>query len=191
MYYSRKKFIIKNITIMSLILFFAIFATYNIYYKFQEERNIDYSSESLDVTFHEKSGDKINITKAVLVTDAIGLSSKAYTLSIKNNLTEEVNYKIKLVDNINQIIEDNCAENKIPKEIIRVAIKESNTKVKIFDISQLHENILETDIIAPLAEKKYTIRVWATSETSLTVSSSLHYHGTIQVVEDDNDLAIA
>lgn len=191
MYYNRKKFIIKNIAIMSLILFFAIFATYNIYYKFQEERNIDYSSESLDVTFHEKSGDKINITKAVLVTDAIGLSSKAYTLSIKNNLTEEVNYKIKLVDNINQIIEDNCVEDQIPKEIIRVAIKESNTKVKIFDISQLHENVLQTDIIAPLAEKKYTIRVWATSETALTISSSLHYHGTIQVIEDDNDLAIA
>ena len=191
MNYSRKKFIIKNVMIMSLILFFAIFATYNIYYKFQEERNIDYSSASLDVTFHEKSGDKINITKAVLVTDAIGLSSKAYTLSIKNNLTEEVNYKIKLVDNINQIIEDNCADNQIPKEIIRVAIKESNTKIKIFDISQLQDYILETDIIDPLAEKKYTIRVWTTSETSLTVSSSLHYHGTIQVVEDDNDLAIA
>ena len=79
----RKREIIKN--------------TIHIYYKFQGNRNIDFSSESLDVVYHETSGDKLTISKVTPVTDSVGLSSsKAYNISIKNNLTERVNYKIRI-----------------------------------------------------------------------------------------------
>lgn len=189
MYYNRRKFIMKNIIIMSFILLLAVFATYHIYYKFQEERNIDYSSDSLDVTFHEKSGDKIDITKLTPVTDAIGLSSNAYALSIKNNLTEPVSYKLKILDDIDGIINDSCGQQQIPKELIKVAIKETNAKIKILNLSEIENNIIETDTLAALGEKKYTIRVWITNEQAVTVNPNLHYHGIIQVLENDTSLA--
>ena len=190
MYYNRKKYILKNVIIITFILLVAIIATHNIYYKFTKERDIDYSSESLDIVFHDVDGAEIDITKPTLVNDAIGLSSKAYTLTIKNNLTEPVDYQLKLVDNADKIISDDCATLQIPKELIRVAVKEDSSKNNIYTLGELTNGILDLGEIAALAEKNYSISIWVTNATDLNVSKSLHYHGTIQVVEKGTDLAV-
>lgn len=190
MYYNRKKYILKNVIIITFILLVAIVATHNIYYTFTKERDIDYSSESLDIVFHDVDGAEIDITKPTLVNDAIGLSSKAYTLTIKNNLTEPVDYQLKLVDNADKIISDDCATLQIPKELIRVAVKEDSSKNNIYTLGELTNGILDLGEIAALAEKNYSIRIWVTNATDLNVSKSLHYHGTIQVVEKGTDLAV-
>lgn len=190
MYYNRKKYILKNVIIITFILLVAIIATHNIYYKFTKERDVDYSSESLDIVFHDVAGAEIDITKPTLVNDAIGLSSKAYTLTIKNNLTEPVDYQLKLVDNADKIISDDCATLQIPKDLIKVAIKEDSSKNNIYTLGELTNGILDLGEIDALAEKNYSIRIWVTNETDLNVSKSLHYHGTIQVVEKGTDLAV-
>ena len=59
----RKKELIKNAIYICFILLLAIIPTYFIYYKFQDDRSIESNSESLDVTYLEKSGEKISITK--------------------------------------------------------------------------------------------------------------------------------
>ena len=94
--FNPKKYLIKNIIYTTLIILLAIFSTYNIYYKFQDDRDVNYNSESFVVTFHEKSGDRMSITNVTPVTDSVGLSSKAYSLNIKNNLTVPVLFKIKI-----------------------------------------------------------------------------------------------
>lgn len=190
MYYNRKKYILKNVIIITFILLVAIVATHSIYYKFTKERDVDYSSESLDIVFHDVDGAEIDITKPTLVNDAIGLSSKAYTLTIKNNLTEPVDYQLKLVDNADKIISDDCATIQIPKELIRVAVKEDSSKNNIYTLGELTNGILDLGEIDALAEKNYSIRIWVTNATDLNVSKSLHYHGTIQVVEKGTDLAV-
>ncbi len=190
MYYNRKKYILKNVIIITFILLVATVATHNIYYKFTKERDVDYSSESLDIVFHDVDGAEIDITKPTLVNDAIGLSSKAYTLTIKNNLTEPVDYQLKLVDNADKIISDDCATLQIPKELIRVAVKEDSSKNNIYTLGELTNGILDLGEIDALAEKNYSIRIWVTNATDLNVSKSLHYHGTIQVVEKGTDLAV-
>ena len=167
----------------------AIFATHHIYYKFQNERNTDYSSESLDITFHEETGDKVALTRVTPVTDAVGLSSQSYTFTIKNNMTIPVDYTIKLVDDLEMVFEDNCGEIEMPKDIIRVAIK-SEEKTEIYTLSELEDGVLETDKIKPLDEEEYTIRVWTTQNTTLQAGSTRHYHGKIQIVEDENQIAI-
>ena len=75
----RKREIIKNTIFIIFILILAVIPTHYIYYKFQGNRNIDFSSESLDVVYHESTGDKLTISKVTPVTDSVGLSSsKAY-----------------------------------------------------------------------------------------------------------------
>ena len=96
--YNRKKEIIKNTVYITFILLLAVVSTYFIYNKFQKNRSIDFNSASLDVTYREASGDKITIKRITPVTDSVGLSSKAYTMTVKNNLTEDVNYCIKIID---------------------------------------------------------------------------------------------
>lgn len=190
MYYNRKKYILKNVIIITFILLVAIIATHNIYYKFAKERDVDYSSESLDIVFHDVAGANVDITKPTLVNDAIGLSSKAYTLTIKNNLTEPVKYQLKLVDNAEKIILDDCAELQIPKEIIRVSVKEDSSKNNIYTLSELIDNDLDLGEIDALAEKNYSIRIWVTNTSEANISKNLHYHGIIQVIENEADLAV-
>lgn len=190
MYYNRKKYILKNVIIITFILLVAIIATHAIYDKFTKERETDYSSESLDIVFHDVAGANIDITKPTLVNDAIGLSSKAYTLTIKNNLTEPVKYQLKLVDNAEKIILDDCAELQIPKEIIRVSVKEDSSKNNIYTLSELIDNNLDLGEIDALAEKNYSIRIWVTNTSEVNISKNLHYHGIIQVIENETDLAV-
>lgn len=190
MYYNRKKYILKNVIIITFILLVAIIATHAIYDKFTKERETDYSSESLDIVFHDVAGANVDITKPTLVNDAIGLSSKAYTLTIKNNLTEPVKYKLKLVDNAEKIILDDCAELQIPKELIRVSVKEDSSKNNIYTLSELIDNNLDLGEIAALAEKNYSIRIWLTNTSEVNISKNLHYHGIIQVIENETDLAV-
>ena len=189
MYYNYRKERLKSALIICFILAIAIFATHHIYYKFQNERNTDYSSESLDITFHEETGDKVALTRVTPVTDAVGLSSQSYTFTIKNNMTIPVDYTIKLVDDLEMVFEDNCGEIEMPKDIIRVAIK-SEEKTEIYTLSELEDGVLETDKIKPLDEEEYTIRVWTIQNTTLQAGSTRHYHGKIQIVEDENQIAI-
>lgn len=189
MYYNYRKERLKSALIICFILAIAIFATHHIYYKFQNERNTDYSSESLDITFHEETGDKVALTRVTPVTDAVGLSSQSYTFTIKNNMTIPVDYTIKLVDDLEMVFEDNCGEIEMHKDIIRVAIK-SEEKTEIYTLSELEDGVLETDKIKPLDEEEYTIRVWTTQNTTLQAGSTRHYHGKIQIVEDENQIAI-
>ena len=187
-YYNRKKQIIKSAITITFILVVAVFATHHIYYKFQNERDVDYTSNSLDVVFHEKTGDKVELTKITPVTDSVGLSSKAYTFTVKNNLTVSTKYEIKLIDEIEKVLNDNCQEYQIDKSIIKVSIKEDNNENKIYLLSDLADGILSSDTIKPLEEKEYTIRVWNVSTTNQ--KKDMHYHGKIQIV-DDNTVAVA
>ena len=53
----------KEVLIIIFILAFALIATYNIYYKFNNSESTDYNTNTLDVTYNKKNGDQINITK--------------------------------------------------------------------------------------------------------------------------------
>lgn len=183
MFNSRKEFK-KNVIMIAIILLFATVPTYYIYNKFQVERNIDYNSESLEITFHEKLGDKINITKVIPVTDSVGLASNSYTFTIKNNLTEKVSYKIKLDDNKDLINQDQCGEYQIDKNSIRVSIKEEDSENKVYTLNELEDEIIENAVIDPLKEKNYTIRAWVERDTYHSAGSNLHYHSIIKIIEE-------
>lgn len=189
MYYNYRKQRIKSALIICFILVLAIFATHHIYYKFQNERNTDYSSESLDITFHEEAGDKVTLTRVTPVTDSVGLASQAYTFTIKNNMTIPVNYTIRLVDDLEMIFEDGCSEYQMPKDIVKVAIK-NNKKTEIYNLIDLNDGILAQTKVKALAEEEYTIRIWTTKDTTLQAGAVRHFHGKIQILEDDREVAI-
>ena len=95
--YNPKKEVMKNVIYIGIILLIAIISTYKIYYKFQDDRNVNFNSDSFVITFHEKTGAKVNITKVTPVTDSVGLSSNSYSFSIKNNLTEKAHFEVLLM----------------------------------------------------------------------------------------------
>ena len=182
---NRRREMVKNIVYVTFILLIAVVSTYYIYNKFQGDRNIDFNSESLDVTYHEKSGDKLTLTKVTPVTDSVGLSSKAYSVTIKNNLTKDVNYKVKIVDDVEKYIEDECEDNVIPKDNIRISVKVNKKSNKIYYLHELEDNLLLDDTIKALETKNISIRMWIRQDSILPTNTRLHYHGIMQVLEDD------
>lgn len=176
---------IRNVLMMGLILFIAIFFTYNIYYKFNDKNNVDFSSASLDINFHEENGEELDITKITPVTDSVGLSSPGHTITITNNLTEPVDYKIKLVDNEKKLQELDSEMKPIPKDEIRVSIKKSGVQTEVYTLTELEDNVLLETTASPLEETRYTIRIWVTNESSLPIGSSNYYHGLIQIEENN------
>lgn len=189
MYYNRKKEIIKNTVYITFILLLAVISTYFIYHKFQDTRNIDFNSDSLDVTYHETTGDKIEIKKITPVTDSVGLSSKSYSISIKNNLTENVKYKIKIVDD-KELMSEIEEESLIPKEDIRISVKVNKNDNEIYNLSDLEEGVLLEDEIYALANDNISIRLWIKQDSKLPMGSNMYYNGIIQIVEENSSVAI-
>lgn len=179
----RRRETIKNVVYISLILLVAIVSTYLIYDKFVDERKIDSSSEMLEVTYRDNSGNKIAITKVTPLTDSVGLSTTNYGLTLSNNLTEEVNYKIIVKDDIETILEDHCEEYQISKEDIRISVKVGKNENKIYTLSELVEGVLLEDKIKALDKEEISIRVWVSQNSTLPLGSNIHYHGIVDVID--------
>ena len=165
-------------------------STYKIYYKFQDDRDINYSSESFVVTFHEKSGDKMSITNVTPVTDSVGLSSTAYNLNIKNNQTVAVPFRIKIIDDFEKIADDNCQDNLISKNYIRISVKNGKKENQIYNLNELNDGILLDDEIKALENREITVRIWVNKDSNIPMNTDLHYHGIIQVLENNDMVAI-
>ena len=166
MYYNVKRQMLKSGFIITLILLLAVIATHHIYYKYKSDYNIDDNS------------------KVTALTDSVGLSSKAYTFTIKNNLTENITYKIEVIDDKDTIEKDKCGEYIIPKEDLRISIKKGNKNNKIYTLSDLENNCLTIGELKALKDENYTIRVWINQNTTLPRGSDMHYHGKIKITEE-------
>lgn len=180
---QRRKMFIKTMVFMIIIIGFSIGTSIFIYDKFKNVRDKKYNSPSLEVTYHTKNGQNINITKVTPVTDYVGLSSYAYKFTIKNNTSKKVKYQVKLLDNDKKYIKDDCTEKIIPKSIIKVGIHKSGEVSKIINLDDIDNGVLTTAKLGPKKEEKYTVRVWISNENDLVLDKSLHYHGILKVTE--------
>lgn len=185
-----KKELMKSGFIIAGILLLAIVSTYHIYYKFQNERNVDFNSESLTVVFHDQEGDKIKLTKVTPVTDSVGLSSTNYSFDVRNNLTVGVPYQVKIIPDVSKILDDECEKILIPDEDLRISIKVGKGDNKIYHLDELEDGILLDDTVDALGVDSISIRVWVSKDSSLPAGSKMHYHGLIQIVENENIVAI-
>lgn len=178
-----------EIIIITLILIFALIATNRIYYKFKNSNNVDYNTSTIDTTFHEKTGAEVNINKVVPMTDAIGLSTHAYTFTIKNNTNSSLKYLISIDDNELKVIDDKCSEFQIPHNLIKFSIHKKGEKNNIYTLSNLVNGEVLTRIIKANQEEEYTMRFWVTND-SVSSGVKLHYHGLIKVTDLGNQVAI-
>ena len=171
----RRRETIKNVVYIGLILLVAVVSTYLIYDK------IDSSSEILEVTYRDNSGRKLAITKVTPLTDSVGLSTTNYGVTLSNNLTEKVNYRIKVKDDIETILNDECEEYQISKDDIRISVKAGKKETKIYTLSELIDGVLIEDSIKALEKEEVSIRVWVSQNSTLPLGSNIHYHGILEV----------
>lgn len=179
----------KEIVIIVFILTFALLATNKIYYKFKDSNNVDYNTATIDTTFHEKTGAEVNISKAVPMSDSLGLSSRAYTFTIKNNTNASLKYSITIEDNELKIEDDGCKDVLIPHNLIKFSIHKKGEKNSIYTLGNLINGEVLTRIIKAKQEEEYTMRFWVTKDSLLT-GTKMHYHGLIKVNDLGNQVAL-
>lgn len=180
----QRKELRKNIIFTIFILLFATLSTYYIYNKFVDERDEILQSASLEVIFHEKDGSHFFLNRSSLVSDNVGLSSKPYRFTIKNNSKKLVKYKIMLDKDLARTNSSTYNEE-IPKSIIKVAIHEKNKANSIYNLDDLENNNLVVTELDAGKEIEYTLRFWTSIDNTWHFNDDVTYayYGLIKVVE--------
>ena len=181
---NYKRYMIKNTFIITFLFIFAIVATYIIYNKFINLREKDVDTGKMEVVFHSKDSNKINLTSFIPVTDAVGLSSKEYDFTVKNNSQEKVKYKIMLVDNLEIIKNDNCDNKIIPKELLKLSLRVDHQAPILRILSEYGDNVLFEDVLDAKEEEDYSVRIWALKNDFL-IDKESHFHAIIKVIEEE------
>ncbi len=180
-YYRRH--MIKSAIIIIFLLAFAIISTYLIYQSFANERERDIDTGEMEVVFHNKDGNKINLTKFTPVSDAVGLSSTEYDFTVKNSTANSVSYKIVLESNTNRINKDNCMNKIIPSELLKLSLRVDYQAPTAKILSEYQDNVLYEDTLEANSEEDYSIRLWAIN-SDFVIDRDSHYHGVIKVIEE-------
>ena len=180
--YNRKHKM-KSIIIIAFLLAFAIISTYLIYHNFSSERERDIDTGEMEVVFHSKDGNKINLTKFTPVTDAVGLSSTEYGFTVKDSSNNSVSYKIILESNDNRITRDDCLNKTIPKELLKLSLRVDHQAPKAKILSEYQDNVLYEDTLEANSSEDYSIRIWAINN-DFVIDRDSHYHAIIQVIEE-------
>lgn len=181
-YYRRH--MIKSGIIIACILLFSVISTYFIYQKFSNARNQGYDSGEMEVVFHEKQGNEISLTQFVPVTDAVGLTSNAYTFTVYNNTLNSVSYKVILAKDQETMLEDGCIERQIPDELLKLSFREDHQAPTAMVLSEYQDGVLHTGTLAPGESEDYSIRLWAMN-SNFIVDRTSHFHAIIEVIEEE------
>ncbi len=180
-YYRRH--MIKSAIIIIFLFAFAIISTYLIYKSFANERERDIDTGEMEVVFHSKEGNKINMTKFTPVSDAVGLSSTEYSFTVKNSTDGSVSYKIVLEPNNKRISKDNCMNKTIPSELLKLSLRVDHQAPEAKILSEYLDNVLYEDTLEANSEEDYSIRLWAIN-SDFVIDRDSHYHGVIKVIEE-------
>ena len=180
-YYRRH--MIKSAIIIIFLFAFAIISTYLIYNSFSNERERDIDTGEMEVVFHGKEGNKINLTKFTPVSDAVGLSSTEYSFTVKNSTANSVSYKIVLEPNTNRINSDECFTKTIPSELLKLSLRVDHQTPVAKILSEYQDNVLYEDTLEADSEEDYSIRLWAIN-SDFVIDRDSHYHAVIKVIEE-------
>ncbi len=178
-----KKHLLKSTVTIFFLLAFAIFSTYFIYQKFAKQSEKDYDVGEMEVVFHTKSGNQITMKKFQPVSDAVGLTSPAYSFTVHNNTLKDIKYKIMIKENEEEIEACGCSEKKIPMELLKLSLRKDHLAPDAFVLSEYDGGMIHEDILKAGEQEDYSIRIWAMN-SNFIVDKTNHFHANIEVVEE-------
>ena len=132
---------------------------------------IDDSSQDL--------GGIINLASAYPMSDDDGTNSTGYKFTIKNNGTVPANFVLKLSDDQTIIDSENCADNLISRDHIKINVSgDKNISTSI--LSSLTDNIIDSGVLSAGASKTYDLKLWIKEDAPNEVITQ-HFHGKLEL----------
>lgn len=182
--FSRElKFTIVSIFVVAIVMISSAFAIFSSIQKSNKYNTLTVGTLKVDfIDTEDGMGNIINLNGAYPESDSEGVKESPYSFKITNSGTLRASYKIKILDDTDVINEDQCGNNLLPKERIRVSINGE----KPFTLSATEKSGYEikTGALASGKSESYEIRIWIDENSGNEVLGK-HYHGKI-VVESIN-----
>ena len=177
------KFTIISIFAVTIVMISSAFAVFSSIDKTKDANTLTVGT--LNVAFSDNEngmGNIINLNGAYPEPDSDGLKEEPYSFKLTNSGNVDVGYKIKILDDKDMIKEDECENNLLDKNNIRVSVDGKDA----FTLSNAEGNdyVVETGYLSAGQNKEYSIRIWLSDESGNEVLGR-HYHGKI-VIESQN-----
>lgn len=159
----------KYMTIL-VIIFMIIFCLIS-YFTFRvNNKKLSNISEVNSLTL---TANNFLLTNNDIKSDSLGLKSSGNTITITNNTNELINYKLKLVRDIQNINKDNCSDREVPLEYIRYSIDGVNVSTIV--PKKNGEIVIITGCLKGHKTKKLNIKLWLAED--ITRDKNYHFHG--------------
>ena len=135
---------------------------------------------TLQIAYDDTSsglGNIINLNGAFPESDSEGQKREPYRFKITNTGSLTVQYKVKILDDINMIEEDDCEDNLLEKSKIKYSI---NGGTPVILDTMKEDYIVITGSLGPSKSAIYEVRMWI-DDTAGNEVLGTHYHGKIVV----------
>lgn len=134
---------------------------------------------TLILTLDESATEGISLQSTIPLTDAEGLTTTAYTFSIKNTGTLNANYQLSLLNDDDRYTSDGCSDNKMPWTLVKYAFTK-NSGTETIALLNSDPKVLDTGLLEPQATNSYTLQLWIDASATNEIMGT-HFHGKIQV----------
>ncbi len=123
-------------------------------------------------------GNIISLNQAYPESDEKGKNNTPYSFKIENTGTLPANYEIRIIDDMDMINEDKCAENLLDKKFIKYSF-DQQTPAFLSSVSD-KDFVIETGTLDVGASETHTINMWIDENADNNVIGK-HYHGKIVI----------
>ncbi len=175
---------------LGIVMVIILIATSYGFFSYQRsgrQENIMYTA-NLNIIVDDNGELGIRQEDSFPVYDEVGRKTEPYRFTLKNTGTVAANYVMKLVPDEEAIEEDNCGNNLLQEEAIKVQLIKDGEVVKEDYISNLNDYEIDSGFIGLVEgvnqSYDYELRLWIASTAGKEVMGR-HYHGRVDVVIQD------
>ena len=173
----------KNVLIVGFlsIIVFIGFASYYWYLYFKK-----YEGEVLDKNVRIELVNNGNVDYINAIPNDDEEKIPTYYFRIKNGVDVIVNYNVYIKDVSAKDVNDGCTDEMLFKrDELRYELKFDNRVIKTGLLSELNNNLLDTNKVDRMGFNDYSLRIWLDDETQASLAKHYHY---IVYIEEKNEI---
>ncbi len=171
---GRKKYMVKNISMILFILAIAFMGTYIVYQEFNTAYDETIELENLTIVYQDKEKDNLVLENAKPVSDGIGKSSNPIKMTVTNNTEVELDYTVKLLLDNEKLAECKCSDLLLTEEQVKVNVLVNNEEYQTVLLNDLEDGILLEQTLKAKEEANLSFRIWV-DQHSLVENNSIYY----------------
>lgn len=167
----------KNIFLLigGVVLFLLIIVVSYFSYKFFNNKGVSISTIEIVV---DDDGNKVDMKEQVPIDNSLKDSVTPYKFSVKNTGDSDIYYQLLIEDYIS---EDDATRKMLNKNNLRYELKLNGEIIKIDNLSNIKNNIIDVRTLGANRDNNYELRLWVTGNLDSSEWMNKYYSYNISV----------